>query len=322
MTRLDSFHTVIAQLTVAALVSSMVTAQAPMVDTVQRRSCSVPRPLAGSEDTKPPRKKDAVPHCLTQLEVFADGNIKNVLGNSDVNSVASGALGLRVVGSRFQVSGLINVAGPSDTVTSAFGATLLAPATGRSLNAASLVVRQRLRDWGDPACLRYNYPQTCNQGFRIEVNATSRLWATETRVEPPNDAGRDTTKVVTATSQVPMYGIDAAWSYEFFRGAIVSSDSAKRAAAMWLDVGYSRRAIRGDIGSTSEETTAIRQKLLGSSQRTFDGYHAALTLSYGQIESKLTYLWLNGDVRGLSGGQVIASVSLRAALASGLLKRE
>lgn len=305
-----------------SLALSSASAQSPLTDSTKRRSCTVPRPLAGIEDTKPRRAKDLVPHCLAHLEIFAEGSVKDVLGNADVNSVTSGALGMKVVGSRFEVSGLVNVAGASDTVTSAFGATLLAPATGRSLNAASLIVRRRLRDWGDPECLRYNYPQTCNQGFRLEVNATSRVWATDTKAVPPKDIGGDTVQVVTATSQVPLYGIDAGWSYEFFRGAITSSDSSNRPAAMWLDVGYSRRAIRGDIGSKSEVTTVIRTRLLGSAQRTFDGYHAALSLAYGQVESSLTYLWLNGDVRGLSGGQVVASVSLRAALASGLLRRQ
>ncbi len=49
---------------------------------------------------------------------------------------------------------------------------------------------------------------------------------------------------------------------------------------------------------------------------------AALRAQSTSPDPSFTYYRLNGDIDGLSGGQVVATVDLRAAIASGLLRRE
>jgi hypothetical protein len=268
-----------------------------------------------------PPKADTIPHCLSYVEIFADGNVKDVVGNKAAASIVSGSLGMRVVGSLFEAVGTVNVFGTMDTVTQSYGATLLAPSTGRGLNAAQLIVRSRFRDWGARSCADYTYNLVCNMGWRAEVNATSRNWATAFRKSAPPSADTDSVETVSSVTQVPMYGIDLGLWYRFFDGGITGSDSSHRPASMILDFGYSRRALRGDLGASDGPLAQLRAKLLQAPEKTFSGLHLGLTVSYNQIQSSFTYYHFDGEVIGISAGQVVASVSLNAALASGVFKR-
>jgi hypothetical protein len=305
------------------LLGSTARAQVALGDSTHRRNCGEARPRSPKRASVGKTiVADTIPHCLSSVELFADGNVKDVVGNSGATSIASGSLGMRFVGSRYEVAGSVNVFGTTDTVTQSYGATLLAPSTGRGLNAAQLVVRSRFRDWGDRGCADYSYSLLCNMGWRAEANATSRNWATAFRKSAPPPGGTDSVKTVSSVAIVPMYGIDLGLWYQFFDGRITGSDSSSRPAAMILDLGYSRRALRGDLGAADGHLSTVRAELLQTPNKTFTGIHLGLTLRYNQVESSFTYFRLDGSAIGISGGQVVASVSLNAALVSGVFRRQ
>jgi hypothetical protein len=288
-------------------------AQPSFQDRTVRRSCAQARAL------KDP-STDTIPQCLPRVELFADGNLKDVLGGGDsTKAVASGALGLHYQGNRYEVTGLVNVAGTNDTVVAGYGSTLLLPATGHGLNAASLSVRGRFLDWNDTSCARYGNGVICNAGWHLEANASARNWATSFIKSPPPQGLADTIRQVARVLEVPMWGVDADLWYSFFDAQLISSDTTSRRVSMELDVGIARRAIRGDIASAGN--AFLRDSLLTSMRTNFTGLHVGLTLTHNDVRSAFTYCWLNGGVPGLSGGQIVATVELRSALVSGLLDR-
>jgi hypothetical protein len=133
-------------------------------------------------------------------------------------------------------------------------------------------------------------------------------------------AKSDTTVNVVATRKIPMWGADFTWWYEFFHGDIASTDSTRRTTWLLLDAGLAMRSLRGDFAS--DDAKAERTRLLQASGTSFVGLDVGMIMLYNGIRSTINYYWMPGcSVRGLCGGQIVASVSLDAALASGLLNR-
>jgi hypothetical protein len=99
------------------------------------------------------------------------------------------------------------------------------------------------------------------------------------------------------------------------------SDDEGHAVAMLLDLGLVRRAVRGDLAGRRAERRAVRDTLLGTGRTHFDGFEIGLSLVYDELRSNFTYYYLNGKVDGLSGGQIVATVEIRAPLMSGRLER-
>jgi hypothetical protein len=84
-----------------------------------------------------------LPASSPRIEVFADGNLRHVIGEPGEGTNAAGSLGVRYVGPNYIATGMVNVAGTADTVTEAFGATMLAPSSGTGFNAGLLDIRRR-----------------------------------------------------------------------------------------------------------------------------------------------------------------------------------
>lgn len=288
-------------------------AQLELRDDTQRRPCDVPRPRRLSTTI------DTIPHCLARVQVFGDANLKDVLGAPGSSAIASGALGLNYAGSRFIATGVVNVAGTSDTVRAGYGSSLLAPAAGKGLNAGSLVIRARAKDWRDTTCAGYSYGIACNMGIRAALSASTRRWATRIQRVVSTTNNADTVDKVLEVSDVPILGASIGAWYSFFDGTLGTSDSVNRPVGMVIDAGYVMRSMRGDL--TSGKRDAVRSGLLGSDATRFSGWETGLTLIYDQIRSNFTYYYFGNSVDGLSRGQIVATVELRAALASGLLRR-
>jgi hypothetical protein len=291
-----------------------------VLDSLTKESNNAARLLARADSLRScVTRRAAMPRqmlfCPPLVEVFADGNVKDVLGSKKASTAASGALGLHFVGNKYDVTGLINVAGTEDTVRTNFGSAILVPATGGALNAAMLNIRSRFKKWGDPMCAQPDYPMSCNIGWRLHADASTRLWATGTERRVVNN---DTVTVITSTREVPIWGAGLDFTYSFFRAAITGSDSIRRPAEMLLDIGVMRRAIRGDLADRSRGDE--RFGLLRSRNTHFDGLEVGLSMIYDKVRASFTYVRLNGNVDGLSGGQIVAAVDLRAALASGILR--
>lgn len=281
---------------------------------VAGRSCGMPRPLLPDNDNT-----TILGFCIPWSQVFADGNVKDVLGGGDNSAAASGALGLHYVGNKFDVTGLVNVAGTNDTIRAGYGSSLLVPAAGKGLNAGSLTIRRRARELRDPTCARNRASYWCNVGYKVYANASTRRWATETRMIAPPAGQTDSVEQVIDSEEVPIWGTGLSGWYMFFDDALVGSDSTRRGVSMVLDGGVLLRAVRGDIGAESSD--ALRKRLLGTDRTLFPGFEIGLTMIYDQIRSSFTYYYLPGQANGLTGGQIVAAVDLRGALASGLLRR-
>jgi hypothetical protein len=253
------------------------------------------------------------PATRSRIEVFVDGNLKNVIGEPGEGTNAAGSLGIRYVGKTYLATGLINVAGTGDTITQAFGATMLAPSSGTGLNAGLLDIRRRhLWPSWDETCRRLHqeqdrHPLRCNIGIHLYASASSARWATQV----------DSNGVVVEAVGVPVLGTGLGLSYTFATGSIGTADDPK-GVGMVLDVGLATRHLRGDLF----DQTPTRLALLSSTDRDFYGYEIGLSLQYDQLRAGFTYYRLTGDVPGLSDGQVVAGVSLQANLNSGELNRE
>jgi hypothetical protein len=303
-------------LALVSVAPDMARAQRPVNDTLPRRSCASPRPLLLRRS-----ERDSVIHCIAQLELYADGNIKDVLGTSKTKPAINGALGLKFIGNRFEATGLVNIAGTVDTVRRGYGASMLTPGTGHGLNAALLEVIMSRREWRDPACAMYSYPLACNIRLRLQLSASTKRWLTaQGKLAPP--VGKTDSVDFIETRDVPIWGADVGVSYKFVDEAIAISDSVKQTASMILDIGYSHRALRGDISGDSTTVIALRNTLLGTRNIDYPGLSVGITLTYGMLRSQFTYMRLRGAANGLSRGQVVATAEIRAPLASGALKRK
>jgi hypothetical protein len=62
--------------------------------------------------------------------------------------------------------------------------------------------------------------------------------------------------------------------------------------------------------------------LLGDTKRNFFGFEFGLGLEYNEIKAGLSYYRMNGNVAGLSHGQVVAGISIQANLNSGNVQPE
>lgn len=276
-------------------------------------SCAGPRP---TEREKPTDTE--ISPCHAQLEVFGDGNVKDVLGGGAAKASASAALGMHYVGNRYEVIGMVNIAGTNDTVRAHRGATILVPAAGKALNAGLLSIRGAFKKWNDDKCdTAASIPLRCNWGWRVHADASTRVWATHLKRE---GEGKDSVDRVVDTMEIPTWGGGLDLSYAFFRDGFRADDGTYLPAQMVLDVGYAHRALRGDLIAKSR--AALLDTLVGTSrQHNFDGLEVAMSMVFSQIRTSFTYVWLNGGVDGLSRGQIVASVDLVAPLRSGLLSR-
>ena len=234
------------------------------------------------------------------IDVFAGGNIKDVLGQPDATVSASGNLGLRYRGRVYVVNALVNIAGTRDTITRGHGASLLQPAAGTALNAGLLDVRtprfQLIR-----GCVGNEHRIPCHFGLHAYISASTGLWA---RTDPV-----DTNSIV-RTYEVPSWGSGLDVSYTFANG-FMGAD--RKPVAMILDVGWATRHIRGELGMDD----AARDSVILTRERNFSGIEVGLTVQYDLITAGITYYYFGGRVSGFSRGQIVAGASIQSNLNSG-----
>jgi hypothetical protein len=248
---------------------------------------------------------DAITRLQPQVEVFGDGNVKGTVGQADNATAAAGSLGMRYRDGTFVVTGSINIAGTHTTATRSLGATLLSPATGGPLNAGLIDLRLphflSARTCGAGDLSAWN-SVLCTFGLHVYGSAATTRWAT--RID---EAG-----AVLDSVDVPFWGFGIGPSVTFFTGTLRSGNTEK-AVSMVLDAGLVSRHLRGDL--FSQDT--LRTRLLTSGKKDFYGLELGLGLQFGNVRSGFSYYFLNGDVPGLSHGQVVAGVSIQASLIGG-----
>lgn len=238
----------------------------------------------------------------SEVTVFVAGNVRDVVGESGGAASTTGALGLTFRGPTYIVTGVVNALARSDTVTRAYGATLLPPATGRAFNSALVDVRRPyLPGLGCAADQGGVRARLCQVGLHAYAFASSTTWATAV----------DADGAATAAAEVPVWGDGIGGSYRFFDGYLPDSSHV----GMALDAMLARRHLRGDFGAPAGD--ALRSTLLGSRDRDFTGLETAVNLRYNEMNAGLTYYYFGGDVPGFSRGQIVAAVSVRARLNGG-----
>ncbi len=237
-----------------------------------------------------------------QVTVFIDGNARNVVGQR-TSTPTTGTIGITYRGSTYIVSGAVAALSRRDTLTGRLASTLLAPAAGQAFNSAIIDARRAHLPWIGRGCSSDAVGRRCQYGLHAYVSASTSTWATQTG---PDGA-------VTGTAEVPVWGSGAGPYFRFFDGRV--GDSAR--VAMVLDVGVATRHLRGDLSSARPEMRALRESLLRTNRRNFAGLETTLTVRYNEITGALSYYRFGGDVPGLSGGQVVAGISLRARLNAG-----
>jgi hypothetical protein len=245
------------------------------------------------------------------VEVFAEGNLRNVVSQPTDVSSASGSLGMRYRGPTYIASGLINIAGTSDTVSSSLGATLLAPSAGKALNAGLLDIRRRFVPWLGNDCEQKNNRMKvrCHFGIHLYASIASWRWATST----------DSTGAALTAQDVPVWGSGLGFFYTFFEGRIGDRPAQdNQSVAMVLDAGLATRHLRGDL----YDQDSLRLSLLGDTDRNFEGLELGLNLQFPELRAGITYYFINGDVPGFSHGQVVAGVSVQANLTGGPLQTD
>jgi hypothetical protein len=235
-----------------------------------------------------------------EYEVYADGNIKDVVGEDAEGTTASGSLGVGYSTGRFIINALVNAVGTATPLTENFGTALLAPAAGNSLSAGVLDTRfsffKRPRDGG--VCSSF--------GMRAYGSVSSARWEVDT-------AGT-TFGVVT-----PGFGLGLFCQMLNVREPATGTD-AGRSLAVVIDFGGAVRGIAGDVAQSSNDE--VRRTIIGErNKRTWVGVEAGIAIQLNGLKAGLTLYAFPGEIPGLSDGQVTAGFSVQSSLLSGRVRR-
>jgi hypothetical protein len=224
----------------------------------------------------------------TKVSVFADGSLRQGLGQKNGGPIPGGSLGISVVRPKFNLDFMINIAGNESDVRKDHAATLLAPGSGGSLAAG--LIEARYRGKGP-------------LGLRFYGGISSADWT-------------DTTSSVTLGTVIGAVGVGP--FINLFGGTIKTSDTSSTRVAGAFDIGIAWRGVGGDFAQ--EGTDMQRTNIFGSLSKPDFGLELGLTLQLNDLRAGFTYYYFGGNVRGMSKGQVVAGFSISSALLSGELK--
>lgn len=235
------------------------------------------------------------------LAVYADGNLKNALGQGSDGQLAAASLGLGIGVRNFSIDLLVNTIGADAAVTENFGTTLLAPASGSSLAAGLLDVRYM--------------PGRQMQGndvFGMGLRAYSSISSAEWKTDQQSD---QLTGVVVAGLGVG--------GFATLHGNLGDGTENENPVGALLDAGFALRAIGGDIAS--EANSDRLDAAIPGAGKVRIGLELGLQLHIRGAKASLTYYAFGGsilggdDVPGLTRGQVVAGFSVQSPLFQGFL---
>ena len=249
-------------------------------------------------------KKDSA-----RVVAFASGDAKTVLSQPKDALATTGSVGVTFIGENFIVSGVVNAPPKIDTVTAAYGASLLAPAAGKRTSALLDVRWRQVARLARPCDPARKDQYHCKIDWHTYIGVSGARWGSQ-----PGADGKPT-----IVEDVSARAFAAGPSYVFFDGWIGERDPEKGTRiGMTLDALFATRTIRGNLGMKAD--SARRTELLGTKGRSFGGGEFALNIRYNEAQASLTYYHMAGSIRGFSGGQVVAGVSFRTRLNHGLFK--
>ena len=192
------------------------------------------------------------------------------------------------------------MAASQDTVRSAYGSFLLAPANGSGLKSAILEYYRRLgrlgsRDW-----------------LHVYGTTASSVWAL-------GDDGSGNS----LSNSVSTFGIGILYHRQFFSGRLaeteVGIDGEIGVAGRWLD---------GDIRNLLNDSATKAQYLSAfkTEKNFFAGLEAGMTINFGQVIGSVQAYYLfpkaKEPINGLTGLQLAIGLSVRGDIIKGFLDRK
>ncbi|MEM9758078.1 MAG: hypothetical protein AAF933_02535 [Pseudomonadota bacterium] len=219
---------------------------------------------------------------IQRVTVFASGSAKSAL--SDANSDAANAAG--TVSAQFRSGSTvwaaqINVLSTETSITSDFGTTLLAPATG-SLSGLVDVRHER---------------------FHVYGGVSRATWSFT------GEAPSDSMAATEMSADLSVLSLGALYAFPVVEPVTVE----QRTYGLNLELGGALRVLSGDGAAESFDT--FRTNTLGTADRVFYGIEAGANLVVDRLVAGVQFYWLFGDdAPGLTGGQVAGGISVAVPL--------
>ncbi|MAQ92443.1 MAG: hypothetical protein CMM84_02765 [Rhodothermaceae bacterium] len=236
------------------------------------------------------------PRAFARL--YADGALRSgVSGGSDA-ATATGSLGVQLAldafGLRTDATVLISIVGAADSVQADYARTLIAPASGSTLNAG--LIDTRFHD------------VLFGLDLRLYGSASTSEWSVPVGPDGLFDP-MGPPQPFTAGS----LGAGVLLGETLLSGTIAGSTTV----GVTLDAGVAVRTLFGDI--VSDDFDPLRQSLLGDTDTVFIGPEAGLHVQINGVKAGITTYWFGDDIRGFGNGQVVAGIGIQTPLVSGAL---
>lgn len=216
---------------------------------------------------------------LSQVSMFAEGNIRGVATGTSQASSATGALGIRLESSRYVWTASVNVASTLDTLRSGFGANILQIGVGSG--GAVFLTDVRIR-------------AGAISGLHLSVGSSRTVWG----LQPTP---------LSAT----VLGGGVGFYRDVLHGQIQDND-----VGLSFEGGLGVRYLSGDVRDADRSVDTL---LNGDGRRTFKGGYISSQIRFGSIVALAQLSWYSGHVRSLSRVQLVAGFSVQAPIFKGRL---
>lgn len=236
------------------------------------------------------------------LRVFAEGNIRGLASGSDaqatgdIQTAATGSLGLRIQKSTTIWTASISIASTVDTLRDAFGESLLLPGTGSGLVSGIVQVRGK-----DRSLHFFQFPK--NVGAYLYGSSSKSVWSR-------NLDSSGTT--VTDSSAVTVVGVGAGLFYD-----VAAAKIGDTPVGLTLEAGVALRSIGGDIALPRH--ASLRQSVIGNpDEQVFWGVEGGPQVTFGNVTGALRlFFFPHNNTVGFSRAQVTAGFSVQGSILEG-----
>lgn len=223
------------------------------------------------------------------VTVFADGNIKGLITNSEQKTTTTnGALGISVVKNKIIWNAYINIASTIDTLKSDYGKVILNPASGKGFTSGLLEFY--IKD----IVKKYNI------GLHCYASGSSSNWSF-----------KDTSKSAT------VFGLGALVTKDIINGKIFGDNEA----AFCFEFGPSYRGVFGNISNNMD----FYNRLMGTKGNHYLGFEGGLVIRFNNVTAGIQGYWLNDivgkkKIDGVTSFQITGGISISGSILKGKTK--
>lgn len=224
------------------------------------------------------------------VEIFADGNIRGVLGSSfdeeaENKTIQSGSIGLNLLTHRSQWTGSISIAGNQQKIISDIRNIILNPESGSSLQSGFIsYMRSKIR--GIPL-FRGESPPDVN----AYLSVSGSNWGNDDESE-----------------NAVVLGLGALLLWDQVRYNFGDQETVNF-IRMRMGFGYTERYIMGDILTNKD----LLNEVSGSKSTSYRGFEGRFKIQYNYLVATLKGFWLwggTGGTKGISNGQLAGGISI------------